>query len=165
MAPSGGVGGLGLGLHSPRLPDPADNLLHQHTFQAEIQAMKKLQHKHILALCAVASVGDPVYIVPELLAKGSLLELLRGEPACWATLGAPFLGSKGPMLLEGVGKLHKGGKTHIAPYQAQATGELWCLCPRALLEKGFKVSCENAPPIHCRNWRKHREVQVRQEQP
>uniref|UniRef100_M3YA95 Tyrosine-protein kinase n=1 Tax=Mustela putorius furo TaxID=9669 RepID=M3YA95_MUSPF len=53
-----------------------DNLLHQHTFQAEIQATKKLQHKHILVLCAAASVGDP-YIVPELLAKGSLLELLR----------------------------------------------------------------------------------------
>ncbi|KAM8773864.1 protein-tyrosine kinase 6 isoform 2-T2 [Rhynchonycteris naso] len=54
-----------------------DDLLHQHTFQAEIQAMKKLRHKHILALYAVASVGDPVYIITELMAKGSLLELLR----------------------------------------------------------------------------------------
>ncbi|XP_049725649.1 protein-tyrosine kinase 6 isoform X1 [Elephas maximus indicus] len=51
--------------------------LHQHTFQAEIQAMKKLRHKHILALYAVASVGDPVYIITELMPKGSLLELLR----------------------------------------------------------------------------------------
>lgn len=41
--------------------------------------MKKLRHKHILALYAVASVGDPVYIVTELMAKGSLLELLRGK--------------------------------------------------------------------------------------
>ncbi|XP_036281860.1 protein-tyrosine kinase 6 [Pipistrellus kuhlii] len=54
-----------------------DDLLHQHTFQAEIQAMKKLRHKHILALYAVASLGDPVYIITELMAKGSLLELLR----------------------------------------------------------------------------------------
>lgn len=54
-----------------------DDLLHQHTFQAEIQAMKKLRHKHILALYAVASVGDPVYIVTEVMDKGSLLELLR----------------------------------------------------------------------------------------
>ncbi|XP_066240510.1 protein-tyrosine kinase 6 isoform X1 [Saccopteryx leptura] len=54
-----------------------DDLLHQHTFQAEIQAMKRLRHKHILALYAVASVGDPVYIITELMAKGSLLELLR----------------------------------------------------------------------------------------
>ncbi|XP_042085810.1 protein-tyrosine kinase 6 isoform X3 [Ovis aries] len=53
------------------------DLLHQHTFQSEIQAMKKLRHKHILALYAVASVGDPVYIVTELMPKGSLLELLR----------------------------------------------------------------------------------------
>ncbi|XP_001492818.1 protein-tyrosine kinase 6 isoform X1 [Equus caballus] len=54
-----------------------DDLLHQHTFQAEIQAMKQLRHKHILALYAVASVGDPVYIVTELMPKGSLLALLR----------------------------------------------------------------------------------------
>uniref|UniRef100_A0A452SKI5 Tyrosine-protein kinase n=1 Tax=Ursus americanus TaxID=9643 RepID=A0A452SKI5_URSAM len=58
---------------------PADDLL-RHTFQSEIQAMKQLRHKHILALYAVASVGDPVYIVTELMPKGSLLELLRGEP-------------------------------------------------------------------------------------
>lgn len=54
-----------------------DDLLHQHTFRAEIQAMKKLRHKHILALYAVASVGDPVYIITELMPKGNLLELLR----------------------------------------------------------------------------------------
>ncbi|XP_007952858.1 protein-tyrosine kinase 6 [Orycteropus afer afer] len=54
-----------------------DDLLQQHTFQAEIQAMKKLRHKHILPLYAVASVGDPVYIITELMPKGSLLELLR----------------------------------------------------------------------------------------
>lgn len=41
--------------------------------------MKKLRHKHVLALYAVASVGDPVYIITEFMAKGSLLELLRGE--------------------------------------------------------------------------------------
>ena len=41
--------------------------------------MKNLRHKHILAPYAVASVGDPVYIITELLPKGSLLELLRGE--------------------------------------------------------------------------------------
>ncbi|XP_006903678.1 PREDICTED: LOW QUALITY PROTEIN: protein tyrosine kinase 6 [Elephantulus edwardii] len=55
-----------------------DDLLHQHTFQGENQAMKRLRHKHILALYAMASVGDPVvYIVTELMPKGSLLELLR----------------------------------------------------------------------------------------
>nr|XP_035940548.1 protein-tyrosine kinase 6-like [Halichoerus grypus] len=53
-----------------------DDLLHQQTFQSEIQAMKKLRHKHVLGLHAVASVGDPVYVVTELTPKGSLLELL-----------------------------------------------------------------------------------------
>ncbi|XP_058289243.1 protein-tyrosine kinase 6 [Hylobates moloch] len=61
-----------------------DNLLHQQTLQSEIQAMKKLRHKHILALYAVVSVGDPVYIITELMAKGSLLELLRA-PAAYIT--------------------------------------------------------------------------------
>nr|XP_054112887.1 protein-tyrosine kinase 6 isoform X4 [Callithrix jacchus] len=56
-----------------------DNLLHQQTLQSEIQAMKKLRHKHILALYAVVSMGDPVYIITELMAKGSLLELLRNS--------------------------------------------------------------------------------------
>ncbi|KAM5245933.1 LOW QUALITY PROTEIN: protein-tyrosine kinase 6 [Ctenodactylus gundi] len=51
-----------------------DNLLYQHSFQSEIQAMKS--HKHILVLYAVASVGHPVYIM-ELMPKGSLLELLE----------------------------------------------------------------------------------------
>lgn len=64
-----------------------DNLLHQNTFQREIQAMKQLRHRHILALYAVASLGDPVYIVTELMPKGSLLQLLRGE---WAGSWALF---------------------------------------------------------------------------
>lgn len=41
--------------------------------------MKKLRHKHILALYAVASAGDPVYIITELMPKGNLLQLLRGK--------------------------------------------------------------------------------------
>ncbi|XP_026902405.1 protein-tyrosine kinase 6 isoform X1 [Acinonyx jubatus] len=56
-----------------------DDLPHQHNFQAEIQAMKKLRHKHILPLYAVVSVGDPVYIITELMPRGALLELLRGS--------------------------------------------------------------------------------------
>ncbi|XP_076786521.1 protein-tyrosine kinase 6 isoform X3 [Arvicanthis niloticus] len=51
----------------------------KHTFQAEIQAMKKLRHKHILSLYAVATAGDPVYIITELMPKGSLLQQLRNS--------------------------------------------------------------------------------------
>lgn len=84
-----------MGPHLLRPPYPArplvltDDLLHQRMVRAEIQAMKKLRHKHILALYAVASVGDPVYIITELMPKGSLLGLLRGE---WVGAWAPFLG-------------------------------------------------------------------------
>uniref|UniRef100_A0A7M4FUI7 Tyrosine-protein kinase n=1 Tax=Crocodylus porosus TaxID=8502 RepID=A0A7M4FUI7_CROPO len=42
-------------------------------------AMKKLRHKHILSLYAISSVGDPVYIITELMPKGNLLEFLRGK--------------------------------------------------------------------------------------
>lgn len=41
--------------------------------------MKKLRHKHILSLYAVATAGDPVYIITELMPKGSLLQLLRSK--------------------------------------------------------------------------------------
>lgn len=41
--------------------------------------MKKLRHKHILPLYAVVSVGDPVYVITELMPRGALLELLRGS--------------------------------------------------------------------------------------
>ncbi|XP_020837245.1 protein-tyrosine kinase 6 [Phascolarctos cinereus] len=54
-----------------------DNLMHHNTFYSEIEAMKKLRHKHILSLYAISSFGDPVYIITELMPKGNLLELLR----------------------------------------------------------------------------------------
>ncbi|XP_001376111.1 protein-tyrosine kinase 6 [Monodelphis domestica] len=54
-----------------------DDLMHQNTFYSEVEAMKKLRHKHILSLYAISSTGDPVYIITELMPKGNLLELLR----------------------------------------------------------------------------------------
>lgn len=64
--------------------------------------MKKLRHKHILALYAVASVGDPVYIITEVMDKGSLLELLRGERGQRLQLLAADQGATGS--LEGMGE-------------------------------------------------------------
>ncbi|XP_030068032.1 protein-tyrosine kinase 6 isoform X2 [Microcaecilia unicolor] len=46
-------------------------------FQAEIQIMKTLRHKHILSLYATCSVGDPYYIITEFMTKGNLLDLMR----------------------------------------------------------------------------------------
>lgn len=118
----GGATGAGLlrGAAPTEAAGPADDLLHQHTFQAEIQAMKQLRHKHILALYAVASVGDPVYIVTELMPKGSLLALLRGEQA-------PSRGWKSPLLAAGKGThdKEKGNPDHPLP-RADSQG-LRCL--------------------------------------
>lgn len=55
------------------------DLTYQCAFKNEIEAMKKLRHKHILSLYAISSVGDPVYIITELMPKGNLLEFLRGK--------------------------------------------------------------------------------------
>ncbi|XP_001506767.1 protein-tyrosine kinase 6 [Ornithorhynchus anatinus] len=53
------------------------DLMHQNMFYSEIQVMKELRHRHILALYAISSAGDPVYIITELMPKGNLLEFLR----------------------------------------------------------------------------------------
>lgn len=114
------------GPYPVRPPTPTADLLHQHTFQSEIQAMKKLRHKHILALYAVASVGDPVYIVTELMPKGSLLELLRGEWGHQSDL-CP---------LEGTGDVHRHA-LHTMHRTAWGSGGF---LSTFLLTKGFKIS-------------------------
>ncbi|XP_062977017.1 protein-tyrosine kinase 6 isoform X1 [Elgaria multicarinata webbii] len=58
---------------------PRADLTYQDMFKNEIEAMKKLRHKHILSLYAMSSVGDPVYIITEIMSKGNLLELLRAS--------------------------------------------------------------------------------------
>ena len=41
--------------------------------------MKKFRHPHLVALYAVCSKEEPIYIVTEFMTKGSLLELLRKD--------------------------------------------------------------------------------------
>uniref|UniRef100_A0A452H9J2 Tyrosine-protein kinase n=1 Tax=Gopherus agassizii TaxID=38772 RepID=A0A452H9J2_9SAUR len=62
----------------PKDPSHSD-LTYQATFKNEIEVMKNLRHKHILSLYAISSVGDPVYIITELMLKGNLLDFLRGK--------------------------------------------------------------------------------------
>lgn len=82
--------------------------------------MKQLRHKHILALYAVASVGDPVYIVTELMPKGSLLALLRGERA-------PSRGWKSPLLTAGKGTHDKEKRNPDHPLPRADSQGLRCL--------------------------------------
>lgn len=48
-------------------------------FLQEASIMKKLRHKHLVALYAVCSKEEPIYIVQEYMCKGSLLDFLRKE--------------------------------------------------------------------------------------
>lgn len=54
----------------------------------EIEALKTLRHKRLIRLYAVCSDGEPVYIVTELMGKGSLQSYL-GSEYCPAPLARP----------------------------------------------------------------------------
>ncbi|XP_031750441.1 tyrosine-protein kinase SRK3 [Xenopus tropicalis] len=51
----------------------------------EVDALKTLRHRNLIQLYAVCSVGEPVYIVTELMSKGSLLQFLKGNEGPWLT--------------------------------------------------------------------------------
>ena len=58
-------------------------------FLAEAQIMKQCKHDKLVRLYAVCSDEEPIYIVTELMSKGSLLEYLRSDEG--ATLKFPQL--------------------------------------------------------------------------
>jgi fyn-related kinase len=47
-------------------------------FLLEAQIMKKLKHQNLVQLYAVCTVGEPIYIITELMRKGALLTYLQG---------------------------------------------------------------------------------------
>ncbi|OCT62510.1 tyrosine-protein kinase Srms [Xenopus laevis] len=55
-----------------------DNI-NESDFKKEVDALKSLCHRNLIQLYAVCSVGEPVYIVTELMSKGSLLQFLQGN--------------------------------------------------------------------------------------
>ncbi|XP_008578071.1 PREDICTED: tyrosine-protein kinase Srms [Galeopterus variegatus] len=71
----------------------------------EIQTLKSLQHQRLIRLHAVCSAGEPVYIVTELMSKGSLQAYL-GSPAGQA-LSLPLLLSFACQVAEGMGYLEQ----------------------------------------------------------
>lgn len=58
----------------------------QDEFVKEVQALKSLHHPKLIQLLAMCSRGEPVYIVTELMRKGSLKSYLACEssntPSC-----------------------------------------------------------------------------------
>lgn len=61
----------------PRLPPLEDTK--QDEFVKELQALKSLHHPKLIQLLAMCSRGEPVYIVTELMSKGSLKSYLACE--------------------------------------------------------------------------------------
>ena len=60
------------------LPCPAGDVKLADLAQ-EIQTLKSLRHERLIRLHAVCSAGEPVYIVTELMRKGSLQAFLGSE--------------------------------------------------------------------------------------
>ncbi|XP_073731202.1 protein-tyrosine kinase 6b [Misgurnus anguillicaudatus] len=56
-----------------------NDFLKQKEFQMEVQIMKRLRHRHLLALFAICTSSAPYYIITELMEKGNLLDFLRGK--------------------------------------------------------------------------------------
>ncbi|KAG9282261.1 tyrosine-protein kinase SRK2 [Astyanax mexicanus] len=48
-------------------------------FLREAQIMKKLRHPKLIQLYAVCTLGEPIYIITELMSNGNLLEYLQSE--------------------------------------------------------------------------------------
>uniref|UniRef100_A0A3Q0RTT9 Tyrosine-protein kinase n=1 Tax=Amphilophus citrinellus TaxID=61819 RepID=A0A3Q0RTT9_AMPCI len=51
--------------------------LNHREFYREVQILKSLRHRHLIALFAVCTASTPYYIITELMEKGSLLKFLR----------------------------------------------------------------------------------------
>ncbi|XP_051948182.1 protein-tyrosine kinase 6-like [Xyrauchen texanus] len=51
----------------------------QKDFQMEVQIMKRLRHRHLIALFAICTSSTPYYIITELMEKGNLLNFLRSS--------------------------------------------------------------------------------------
>ncbi|XP_041859201.1 protein-tyrosine kinase 6b [Melanotaenia boesemani] len=56
----------------------SDSEMNQREFYREVQILKGLRHRHLITLFAVCTASNPYYIITELMAKGSLLQFLRG---------------------------------------------------------------------------------------
>ena len=49
------------------------------SFVAEAKILHRLRHRHLVLLLGVCTVGEPIYIIMELLPHGSLTEYLRSD--------------------------------------------------------------------------------------
>ncbi|KPP60132.1 protein-tyrosine kinase 6-like [Scleropages formosus] len=79
-------------------------------FQMEIHIMKKLRHRNLLALFALSSTSQPYYIITELMEKGSLQDLLRGDEG--ASLDMPSLIDMAIQVANGMAYLESNNSIH-----------------------------------------------------
>lgn len=79
-------------------------------FLAEAAIMKKMQHPNLIQLYAVCTVGTPIYIITELMAKGCLLDFLQSPSG--EALRLPALIDMGSNVAAGMEYLERNNFIH-----------------------------------------------------
>ncbi|XP_682778.7 protein-tyrosine kinase 6 [Danio rerio] len=86
-----------------------DSINHRE-FMLETQILKKLRHKHLIALFAVCTSSSPFYIITELMEKGDLLSLLKGKEG--QDLNAQMLTEMASQVADGMAYLEEQNSIH-----------------------------------------------------
>uniref|UniRef100_A0A3Q3WWU3 Tyrosine-protein kinase n=1 Tax=Mola mola TaxID=94237 RepID=A0A3Q3WWU3_MOLML len=81
----------------------------QDEFVKEVQALKSLHHPKLIQLLAMCSRGEPVYIVTELMSKGSLKSYLAAEAQVLTSAHLIYMGSQ---IAEGMAYLEDRNIVH-----------------------------------------------------
>lgn len=84
--------------------------IEQKSFLAEATIMKKLSHPKLVRLYAVCSIGEPVYIIMELMAKGNLRKYLLSKEG--AKLTVPELTDISAQIADGMSFLESNNFIH-----------------------------------------------------
>lgn len=112
---SGNFGEVWKGVWNKRTPVAIKTLkegtMEPHKFLEEAEIMKKLHHPKIVTLYAVCSREEPIYIVTELMANGSLLSCLR-NPALKPFLDFNKLVDIAAQVAEGMSYVETQGYIH-----------------------------------------------------
>ncbi|XP_051280271.1 protein-tyrosine kinase 6b [Dicentrarchus labrax] len=88
----------------------SDSELNHREFQREVQILKSLRHRHLIALFAVCTATTPYYIITELMEKGSLLSFLRSPEGQNQDIAA--LVDMGAQVADGMSYLEEKNSIH-----------------------------------------------------
>ncbi|KAL1020635.1 hypothetical protein UPYG_G00002720 [Umbra pygmaea] len=84
--------------------------LNDREFQGEVQILKKMRHRHLIALFAVCTSSTPYFIITELMQNGNLLNFLRSPDG--SNLDLMSLVDMGAQVADGMAYLEEQNSIH-----------------------------------------------------